>query len=222
MSSPYTSGDPNLSPKGPTSLKKAQQEAIVAKLDHEVRDAHSKYGKPTVSVSFVLECRFRHIIPALVETAFLTEQEMTVLELVCPLVCLFLTLQRQYDDIDPDFARGYGSYANYANETSVNMDRVHSTNAGLFRCRFSILKLVRFLGGPQLGEHCNVARTIHHLRPSVDPHVLQELHRIFVYGAPKSVRHPQRRRISWNTYGTAITDRQRTALMNSARSFLRT
>jgi hypothetical protein len=54
MSSPYTSGDPNLSPQGPTPLKKAQQEAIVAKLDHEVRDAlNSKYGKPTVSVSFV-------------------------------------------------------------------------------------------------------------------------------------------------------------------------
>jgi hypothetical protein len=106
MSSPYTSEDPNLSPKGPTSLKKAQREAIVAKLDHVVRDAlNSKYGKPTVSVSFVSECRFRHIIPALVGTAFLSEQEMTALELACPLVrlsndsmlALTLTLQEDMD-----------------------------------------------------------------------------------------------------------------------------
>jgi hypothetical protein len=187
MSSPYTSGDPNLSPIGPTSLKKAQREAIVAKLDHVVRDAlNSKYGKPTVSVSFVSECCFRHIIPALVGTAFLSEQEMTALELACPLVRLFLTLQRQYVGIDPDFARGYGSYSNYANEISVNMDRVHSTNAGLFCCGFSIPKLVRFLGGPHLGEHRNVAKTICWLRPSVDPLVLQELFRIFVCGAPKA------------------------------------
>jgi hypothetical protein len=188
MSSLYTSGDPNLSPKGWTSLKAAQREAIVATLDHEVRDAlNSKYGKPTVSVSFVSECRFRHIIPALVGTAFLSEQEMTVLELACPLVRLSHTLQRQYDGVDPDFARGYGSYANYSRETSVNMDRVNSTNVGLFRCWFSIPKLVGFLGGPHLGEHRNVAQTIHRLRPSVDPHVLQELHRIlFVYSAPKS------------------------------------
>jgi hypothetical protein len=155
-------------------------------LDHEVRDAlNLKYGKPTVSVSFVSACSFRHIIPALVGTAFLSEQEMTVLELACALVRLFLTLQRQYDDIDPDFARGYGSYSNYANETSVNMDRVHSTNAG-FRCGFSIPKLVRFLGGPHLGEHRDVAKTICWLHPSIDPHVLQEFHGIFVYGAPKS------------------------------------
>jgi hypothetical protein len=53
------------------SFKKAQRETIVATLDHEVRDAlNSKHGKPTVSVSFVSECRFCHIIPALVGMAF--------------------------------------------------------------------------------------------------------------------------------------------------------
>jgi hypothetical protein len=110
-----------------------------------------------------------------VGTAFLSEQEMTALELVCPLVSLFLTFLRQYEDIDPGIARGYRLYANYANETSVNMDRVNSTNAGLFCCGFSIPKLVRFLGGPHLGEHRDVAKTICRLRPSVDPNILQEL-----------------------------------------------
>jgi hypothetical protein len=57
---------------------------------------------------------------------------------------------------------------------------------GLFQCGFSILKLVRFLGGPHLGEHRNVAQTIRRLRLSINPHTLQELHCICVYGAPKS------------------------------------
>ncbi|KAG7354495.1 hypothetical protein IV203_003851 [Nitzschia inconspicua] len=186
-SSPYTDSDPAVSPKGPTSLRAAQREALVQTLDPVVQDAlNCKYGKPTSSnLSFTAECRFRHVIPALVRSAFVSPRDLQLLDATCPLVGVYVSLEMEFAHHNVEYARGFVSYADYATETTVNKQRVHSTIASLFLCGFSIPKLVRFLGGPHLGATRDVDKILQTLQPSVDPEILQELHRVFVYGAPR-------------------------------------
>ncbi|KAG7346927.1 hypothetical protein IV203_005996 [Nitzschia inconspicua] len=155
-SSPYTDSDPAVSPKGPTSLRAAQCEALVQTLDPVVQDAlNCKYGicncLPPHVRWWVFTCRWRW--------------------------------SSQHHNVE--YARRFVSYADYATETTVNKQRVHSTTAGLFLCGFSTPKLVRFLGGPHLGATRDVDKILQTLQPSVDPEILQELHCVFVYGAPR-------------------------------------
>ncbi|KAG7371817.1 hypothetical protein IV203_017959 [Nitzschia inconspicua] len=98
---------------------------------------------------------------------------------------VYMSLEMEFAHHNVEFARGFVSDADYATETTVNKQRVHSTTAGLFLCGFSIPKLVRFLGGPHLGATCDVDKILQTLQPSVNPEILQELHGVFVYDAPR-------------------------------------
>ncbi|KAG7370070.1 hypothetical protein IV203_027816 [Nitzschia inconspicua] len=185
-SSPYTDSDPAVSPKGPTSLRAAQCEALVQTLDPVVQDAlNCKNGKLSSNLSFMAECHFRHVILALVGSAFVSHRDLQLLTTACPLVGVYVPLEMEFAHHNVEYARRFVSYADYATETTVNKQRVHSTTAGLFLCGFSTPKLVRFLGGPHLGATRDVDKILQTLQPSVDPEILQELHCVFVYGAPR-------------------------------------
>jgi hypothetical protein len=79
-------------------------------------------------------------------------------------------------------------YEDFKDETDFNKERIRLSSAALFHLNFDVESLVRYIGGPHVGEHRSIPAIRKRLEKGVDPEVLNHLLHGFEYGAPKKVK----------------------------------
>ena len=66
-------------------------------------------------------------------------------------------------------------YEDFKDETDFNKERIRLSSAALFHLNFDVESLVRYIGGPHVGEHRSIPAIRKRLEKGVDPEVLNHL-----------------------------------------------
>ena len=152
----------------------------------------NSHGKESKSMkhpdaSFTSEYRFRHIIPLLYTGNYLDITHKEKLEAYCPKAKLFSDLWDEYGDIDTSSIKGFASYKNSINKTTLNRERIRLHTAAFIQHNCDVEKLIYYLGGPHLGKQPQWQSIINKLKRGVEKGILQELECVYQYGAPRKV-----------------------------------
>ena len=192
---------PSLSPRAPRTLSSSQLESFGSTLPPDVKDVlNNTYGKPTIDISFCGEYRLRHAIPFVFNSGFLCRKDLTNWGLAHKLVNTYSDLMKEYGAIDPAPLRGYDMHRNFADENTLNLDRIRLATAALLRCQMNVPRLVRYLAGPHLATHRDVKKILARLRLGVDPDVLREVKRVFTTGPPTKCYGSSTEQNFWEYY----------------------
>ena len=183
------SPDPFLSEKPPKFSTENDLDSFADTLPESVKGPlDNKHGKTHKNISFIGECRFRHIIPHLINSQFTDQESNKNLDKASPLVRQYRNVVRDYEGTNTTDIRGYTMYKNSASETTLNDARIALSSAALINQGCNIEKLVRYIAGPHLATHRNVSRIMQKLHHSCTDDQRAELKRTFVHGAPKVIR----------------------------------
>jgi hypothetical protein len=180
---------PSKQEKAPAMMTVKELDSFALKMPSHLTQALGDLnGKPNPDVSFEAELVFRHVIAPVLESGFLTRADIRNLDKATPLVGIYQSIKRDYGTTDPSKIRGYAMYENFRDETDFNKERIRLSSAALFHLNFDVESLVRYIGGPHVGEHRSIPAIRKRLEKGVDPEVLNHLLHGFEYGAPKKVK----------------------------------
>ena len=142
------------------------------------------FGKDNLSQCFRSEACLRHLLLLLWKSGFLLGDGWSALCVASQPAATISRLLRRYGDTDFNPLRGFPTA--WADETSVNEQRVHMTSAALLHFNGSAADVVRWVGGPHVAAHRDHATILQRLAlTNADSSVLSELQRIFTCGIPK-------------------------------------
>ena len=152
-------------------------------LQHALQDTT---GKHNFAIQVSGELRIRHIFPSLLCSGYLDEHDIDALDVVTPLVLVYVNLLREYGAVDPSAIRGMAMYKGFKKETDFHQERIRLSSAALLQQGCNVESLVRYIGGTHTGAHRNIAEIRRRLTPSVEPELLRRIIEIFEYGAPRA------------------------------------
>ena len=124
----------------------AKDPRIVAKLEQP-------FGKENLHQSFVSEASLRHILLPLWKSGFLVGDTATWTAFAAAFYFVKVFQELLDDHADVPFMAICGYNPDWASETVVNQARVRMATAALLHFNGSMADLVRFIGGPHVGEH---------------------------------------------------------------------
>ena len=78
-------------------------------------------------------------------------------------------------------------YKDFKKEVDYNQDRIILTSAALLQNGFNVEALTRYIGGPHIGAHRDLAQIRARLTPGVEPDLINSVINVFEYGAPQQV-----------------------------------
>jgi hypothetical protein len=127
------------------------------------------FGKDTSDILFTSDVESRHIFLFLYRSRFLTRPDRRHLEKDDPLALQLSRLLSKYSPLDFRPLQGYGLYADFEAETEINQHRVDLASATLLHYNFDVATAVRYIGGPHVAAHRDVAQILATIKDSVDP-----------------------------------------------------
>ena len=135
--------------------------------------------------SFVSEAALRHVLLPLWKSGFLAgdHDSWNSFCLAYYPAAQLRDLLVDYGDIPFETARGFNPH--WDTETEINTDRVAATTAAFLHFNGSVADLVRWIGGPHVGEQRDHPTTMERLKMAgVEERVRRDLRRIFYDGIP--------------------------------------
>ena len=152
----------------------------------------STTGKNTNSMkhpdaSFTSEYRFRHLVPFLYTSEYLSTTNKKNLELCCQLAKILSTLWKTYGNVDTSSICGFQSYKNSADAVKLNHEWIRLHTAAFIQHNCDVEKLIYYLVGPHIGRQPQWKDIVDKIREGVRPNVLLELVRVYRFGAPRKV-----------------------------------
>ena len=151
---------------------------ITAKIDQP-------FGKENLLQSFVSEAALRHVLLPLWKSGFLAgdHDSWNSFCLAYYPAAQLRDLLADYGDIPFETARGFNPH--WDTEVEINTDRVAATTAAFLHFNGSVADLVRWIGGPHVGEQRDHPTTMERLKMAdVEERVRRDLRRIFYDGIP--------------------------------------
>ena len=156
------------------------------RLDHRVlAKLEQPFGKENLSQCFYSTPGLRHILLPLWKSGFLAgcREDWEAFSLAYYPVRILRDLLQEYGDVPFAGIRGYSEA--WASGTDVDSRRVAMATAALLHFNGSVADLVRWIGGPHVGEHRDHQDIIRRLlKAGVDARVLHDIRRIFQSGIP--------------------------------------
>jgi len=108
-------------------------------LQHALQDTT---GKHNIAIQVSGEIRFRHILPCLLCNGIFDERDIDVLDVVTPLVVVYVNLLREYGAVDPSAIRGMEMYKDFKKETDFHQERIRLSSAALLQQGCNVESLV--------------------------------------------------------------------------------
>jgi hypothetical protein len=168
----------------PRNLTRHDHEAFKATFPTPVQvQLDQPFGKDTSDLSFTSDVEFRHILLFLYRSCFLTRSDRRRLEKADPLALQLSRLLCKYSPLDFRPFQGYGLYADFETETEINQHLVDLASATLPHYNFDVATTVRYIGGPHIAAHRDVAQILATIQDSVEPAIQRQVHRLFTVGA---------------------------------------
>jgi hypothetical protein len=140
------------------------------------------FGKDSIHHSFYAARCFCHVLLPPLKSGFLSCRATKALEKASRQVRQLQQLRKKHQNID--FLPLQGLQANWESTTSIREDWKAMTTARLLHFDGDVATVVRWIGGPHVNAHLNVARILATLQPIVDPDIYRDVERIFTFGAP--------------------------------------
>lgn len=167
-------------------LALSAMDSFVATLDPRVQaKLDQPFGKATLDRCFRTEPRLRHVLIQLWKSGFLSHSDpgWTILRNVYSPADVLLQLLEKYGDTDFTQLQGYTQHWNDIQELDQN--RIAMATAALLHFNCSAADLVRWMGGPHVGQHRDHPSILKRLQAAGVPRDLYEtMHRIFYSGIP--------------------------------------
>jgi len=163
--------------KGKEAMRLSLPSAVRTQLDQD-------FGKDDNNHSFTNDATFRHILLPLYSSNYLDDNEWFHLRMAVPCV---ERLGRLIDDVaEVDFRPLRENFFpdGWDTATDFNHERTRMLTACLLFYKGSVAALVRYVGGPFVGDHRDVPKILNNIRGKVPQHVYNDIERIFTTGAP--------------------------------------
>jgi hypothetical protein len=141
-----------------------------------------KFGKENLSQCFLAEPCLRHVLAPLVTSSFLSPSDLSNLQEALPEARTYASLLTEFRDVDFRPLKNYSP--NWQGASTINASLVQMATAALLHFEGDAAALVRWIGGPHVGEHRNIPATIKFLSGKIDQHLVEDLRRIFTDGIP--------------------------------------
>ena len=143
------------------------------------------FGKDNLKQTFTSEAALRHVLLPLWKRGYLDVNGADWNNL-CTAYRPARALRELWSDYgDTEFYGIRGYNPDWETETTVNQERVAMATAALMHFDGNVADLVRWIGGPHVGEHLDHAVILERLNVAeVDEDVINHLHRIFFNGIP--------------------------------------
>ena len=119
----------------------AWSKRLPQRIQHTLMDST---GKPNHNLQWTAEIDFRHCLPTFLlhGASFLSQQDLSNLEISTPIVGTLVKLVIKYGMANIDKVEGFDLYKNFKEETDFNEDRITKHTAVLMRTRFDVATLV--------------------------------------------------------------------------------
>ena len=140
------------------------------------------FGKDSIHHSFYSQKCFRHILLPLLKSGYLPCRALKSLEKASRRVRQLQLLRKRYQTTN--FLPLQGYQANWEETTTIRSDWKAMTTACLLHFNGDVATMVRWIGGPHVNAHLNVATVLATLKPVVDKDIYADVARILTLGAP--------------------------------------
>ena len=164
-----------------------ERETFVVSLPTRVQvKLDQQFGKEIKSRSqcFKSQANLRHILIPLYKSRFLLRMtDWETFAAAFHLVKIFLELWDEHRDIDPSGVQGFQQ--DWESSMDISTDRVRMATAALLHFDGDIADTTRWIGGPHVGAHRDIPRTIQYLRGKIDNDTLDILEKSWKHGVPK-------------------------------------
>jgi hypothetical protein len=162
------SGKYSVPPTVGNTVAKNEPENFICSLPIRVQvKLDQKFGKNRIAQSFKSEACLRQVLIPLYKSGFLLKgKEWETFEEAFHMVKMFLKLWDEHTNIE--FAEIKGFQKDWDVATKIDPTRVWMATAALLHLDGDIADTVRWIGGPHVGAHRDVEKTLCHLRGKVD------------------------------------------------------
>ena len=165
------------------SVTRKAREAFATTLSPRVQAMlNQKFGKENLTQCFKSEACLRHVLLPLWKSGFVDGESWCSLASASQTARTLLDLIKEYGDVDFNVLQGYPK--GWADEKELNEHRIRMSTAALLFFDGDAAALVRWIGGPHVGQHRDPDTLIPFLRGKIDPDVLDDLERILRHGIP--------------------------------------
>ena len=179
------SGKYSVTPTVGNTVAKNEREKFLRSLPTRVQvKLEQKFGKDRAAQSFKSEACLRHVLIPLYKSGFLLrENEWNNFGEAFHMVKLFITIWDEHANIN--FAEIKGFHKDWDAATRIDPKRVRMFTAALLHFDGDIADTVRWIGGPHVGAHRDIEKTLRHLRGKVDTLTHDTLEASWKDGVPK-------------------------------------
>ena len=179
------SGKYSLPPTVGNTVAKSERDKFIRNLPVRVQvKLDQKFGKDRIAQSFKSEACLRHVLIPLCKSGFLLRgKEWETFGEAFHMVKIFMQIWDEHADID--FAEIKGFQKDWDVATQIDPVRVKMATAALLHFDGDIADTVRWIGGPHVGAHRNVEKTLRNLRGKVDAATYDTLAASWNDGVPK-------------------------------------
>jgi hypothetical protein len=164
-------------------IKTKNQQENFARLylpDQVQLQMQEQFGKDTANQSFASEICFRHTFVHVFP--FLSPTDLFTIQKASYRAFQFTQLLEEYTNVDFTSLKGFDP--DWSSRTQLSAERQAFTTACFLHYKLDTPSVVRWIGGPHVAAHRDVALVLKKLKPSIDPTILQNLERIFRFGSP--------------------------------------
>ena len=185
----------------PKTLTTKRLEQWCETLPKPIRDSlDDPTGKHSSLIDWEGQLELRHVVPCLLRSGMIDEQSFQVFESVCPFVCIYARLVRQFATVDTSPLQNFGMYENFKQETDFCPNRIRLATAALLHADFDAAVLTRYIGGTHVGAHRDLAAIRQKLTPSVEPKLLDDTMHLYEFGAPVACNGYSSKENFWTYY----------------------
>ena len=143
-----------------------------------------KFGKDCIAQSFKSEACLRHVLIPLYKSGFLLlDKEWETFGEAFHMVKIFLNIWNEHTRIN--FADVQGFQKDWDATTDIDPKRVRMATSALLHFDGDIADTVRWIGGPHVGAHRDIEKTLRHLCGKVDVLTYNTLEASWTHGVPK-------------------------------------
>ena len=163
--------------------KKAREDFLLTLPTNVQTKLNQKFGKENLKQCFKSEACLRLVLLPLYNSGYLntTNDRKALAEAYKPF-WLLLQLLKEHEQVDFRPLKGYQQ--DWRTATAINPDRVSMATAALLHYDGDVAAVVRFIGGPHVGEHRDIDATLAFLAGKIDKVTLTTLERCWRHGVP--------------------------------------
>ena len=167
------------------TVARAERESFVQRLPTRVQvKLDQQFGKDNNAQCFKSEASLRHVLIPLMKSGYLKkETDWGNFANAFDMVDMFLQLWDEHSGVDCTSIQGFQSDWDAA--TKIDQARVRMATAALLHFDGDIADTVRWIGGPHVGAHRDIAATLQYLQGKIEDNTHEILAASWKCGVPK-------------------------------------